>query len=105
MPIGKFKLRTTEFRGGDRFEQRIFAGYFFIANGRTTPWPEGVRRFAFDLTTRYAYFAKIQFTMIVSQGNTPEEFVADVADLANELLPELMWCLPDWAEVESLSTG
>ncbi len=105
MPVGEFKLRTTEFRGGDRLEQRIYAGYFFIANGRTTPWPEGVRTLAFDLTTRYAYFAKIQFTMIAPQGKTPEEFVADVADLANELLPELMWCLPDWAQVESMSTG
>ena len=105
MPVGDFKLRTTEFRGGDRLEQRIFAGYFFIANGRTTPWPEGVRRLAFDLTTQYAYFAKIQFTMFVPPDKTGEEFVADVADLANELLPELMWCLPDWAEVEALSTG
>ena len=105
MPVGDFKLRTTEFRSGDQLEQRIFAGYFFIANGRTTPWPEGVRRFAFDLTTRYAYFAKIQFTMFVSQDKTSEEFVVDVEDLANELLPEVLWCLPDWAEVESMSTG
>lgn len=105
MPLGDFKIRTTKFRGGENLEQRIFAGYFFIANGRTTPWPEGVRKFAFDLTTRYAYFAKIQFTMFVPRDKTSEEFVADVADLANELLPELMWCLPDWAEVEAMSTG
>ena len=41
MPVGDFKLRTSEFRGGDQLDQRIFAGYFFIANGRTTPSPGG----------------------------------------------------------------
>ena len=103
MPVGEFKLRTSEFRGGERLDQRIFAGYFFIANGRTTPSPEGVRLFAFDLSTEYAYYAKIQFTMVVSDEATLEQFTATVADLANEFLPELMWCLPDWAEVESMS--
>ncbi len=101
MPVGEFKLRTSEFLGGEHLDQRIFAGYFFIANGQTTPSPEGVRRFAFDLSTEYAYYAKIQFTMFVSEDATLEDFAATVADLANELLPELMWCLPDWAEVES----
>ncbi len=103
MPVGEFKLRTTEFRGGDQLDDRIFAGYFFIANGQTTPSPEGVRKFAFDLTTQYAYYTKIQFTMFVTQDATIEDFVTTVTDLANELLPELMWCLPDWAEVESMS--
>ena len=103
MPVGDFKLRTSEFLGGEQLDKRIVAGYFFIANGRTTPWPEGVRKFAFDLSTEYAYYAKIQFTMFVSEDSTLEEFAATVADLANEILPELMWCLPDWAEVESMS--
>ena len=102
MPIGDFRLRTTEFRWSDRPNERIFAGYFFVANGRTTPWPEGVRKFAFDLTTRYAYFAKIQFTMIAGADSTSDGFVGIVASLADELLPELMLCLPDWAEIESM---
>ena len=103
MPVGDFKLRTSEFRGGDQLDQRIFAGYFFIANGRTTPSPEGVRRFAFDLSTEYACYAKVQFTMVVGEDATLDEFTATVADLGNEFVPELMWCLPDWAEVESMS--
>ena len=102
MPIGEFKLRTTEFRLNDRPNERIFAGYFFVANGRTTPWPEGVRTFAFDLTSRHAYFAKIQFTMIAGPGSTSDDFIRIVATLADEILPELMLCLPDWAEIEEM---
>jgi hypothetical protein len=101
MPIGDFKLRTTEFREADNPDARIFAGYFFIANGQTTPLPEGVRAFAFNLETKYAYYAKIQFTMSVSNETTKRQFAEVVADLAGELLPELMLCLPDWSEIET----
>lgn len=99
MPVGDIEIRTTEFRDPERPGDAIFAGYFFIANGQTTAYPEGVRVFAFDLTTRYAYYAKVQFTMYAGRG-TREEFVDAVADLSNELLPHLMLCLPDWALVE-----
>ena len=103
MPIGNFKLRTTEFRRKGRPNERLYAGYFFIANGYTTPRPERVRWFAFDLTTKYAYFTKIQFTMGASESVERSEYVDLVSDLLNDLLPELMRCLPDWAEVESWS--
>ena len=105
MPIGEFKLRTTEFRDGANPDLRIYAGYFFIANGQTTPIPEGVRAFAFNLKTKYAYFAKIQFTMYAPEQLSREEFAEVVADLAAELLPELMLCLPDWSEIESESAA
>jgi hypothetical protein len=36
---------------------------------------------------------------------TREEFAEAVADLAAELLPELMLCLPDWSEIESESAA
>lgn len=101
MPVGDFKLRTTEFRAGDRLEERIYAGYFFIANGQVTPSPEGVRKFAFDLTTKHAYYAKVQFIMPASEQTDVEGFVALSTDLAEKLLPHLMLCLPDWAEVET----
>ncbi len=104
MPIGDFKLRTTEFRHLDWPENRIYAGYFFIANAQVTPRPEGVRKFAFDLTTKYAYYLKVQFTMVVPKETTREEFVAEVASLVTELLPEIMLCLPDWSEIESRSS-
>ncbi|MHC5008233.1 MAG: exosortase/archaeosortase family protein [Planctomycetota bacterium] len=105
MPINDFRLRTTEFRDGANPDVRIYAGYFFIANGQTTPNPEGVRVFAFNLKTKYAYFAKIQFTMYAPEQMTREEFAEAVADLAAELLPELMLCLPDWSEIESESAA
>ncbi len=103
MPIGNFRLRITEFRLKGRPKLRLFAGYFFIANGQTTPWPDRVRGFAFDLTTKYAYYAKIQFTMVLPESVERSEYVELVSDLLNGLLPELMRCLPDWAEVESWS--
>ena len=103
MPIGNFRLRTTEFRRKGRPNERLYAGYFFIANDYTTPRPERVRWFAFDLTTRYAYFTKIQFTMLAPESVERWEYVDLVSDLLNDLLPELMRCLPDWAEVESRS--
>jgi hypothetical protein len=107
MPIidGELRLRTTEFRDARRPQIRIYAGYFFITNGRTTPMPEGVRALAFNLRTKYAYYAKVQFTMYVPGTMEREDFAEVVADLASELLPELMLCLPDWSEVESGSVA
>ncbi|MHC4414836.1 MAG: exosortase-associated EpsI family protein [Planctomycetota bacterium] len=103
MPIGDFKLRTTEFRASNHPDMRIYAGYLFIANGTTTPSPEKVRSFAFDLRTRYAYYAKVQFSMYVAADVEADAFADVASDLLAELLPELMRCLPDWAEVESWS--
>ncbi|MBZ0172334.1 MAG: hypothetical protein K8E66_08150, partial [Phycisphaerales bacterium] len=54
-PIG---MKVSEFRGsGDTV---LFAGYFFIANGGTVASAEGVRTLAFDLTSDYAYYLKVQ---------------------------------------------
>ena len=103
MPFGEFRLRSSEFSFPQRSELRLHAGYFFIANGETTPLPERVRRFAFDLTTRHAYYAKVQFTMYATAEIEQEQFVESVSDLMVELLPELMRCLPDWSEVEKRS--
>lgn len=103
MPNEKFQLRTQEFRIKHRPDMPIYAGYLFIANGKTTPWPERVRLLAFQLKEKYAYYAKVQFTMYAAADIEPDDFVKLVSDLLAELLPELMRCLPDWAEVESWS--
>ncbi len=104
MPLGDFKLRTTEFLRANSPDERTFAGYFFIANGRVTPTPEGVRGLAFDLSTKFAYYCKVQ---LVAAGPDleAEPFVTQAADLLTELLPELMRCLPDWFEVETAAEG
>jgi exosortase len=105
MPPEPFQIRTTEFRLSKRPADRIFAGYFFIANGHTTPTPERVRMLAFDLQSRYAYYAKVQFTMSAAAETGPAEFAAIAAGLCDELLPQIMRCLPDWVEVRSRATG
>ena len=103
MPIGVLQLRTTEFSQPNRPDIRIYAGYTFIANGQTTPQPEGVRALAFDLTDEYAYYCKIQLMSYGGPDFDREAFVAQASAFLEQLLPELMRCLPDWADVERRS--
>lgn len=101
MPIGDIRLRVTEFRHPDYGDARIYAGFFFIANGHITASPYQVRALAFDRTDKFAYYTKVQFTKVGSADLTRQEYAAMVTDLVEHLLPEIMRCLPDWAEVES----
>lgn len=90
------QLRVTEF-AAQRGTRKIYAGYFFIANGGTTPDADGVRLLAFDLKQEYAYYLKVQVT---SQSvESPEELVAEASSLIGELMPSIMRCAPDWVEV------
>lgn len=90
------KLNVMEFVGKEG--KPLYAGYFFIANGGTVAKAEGVRLLAFDLTSTYAYYCKVQFTS--SSFSNPEDFVSASSKLLDELLPEIVRCLPDWVEVE-----
>jgi len=102
MPQGEFRLRTVEFSDKKDPGRRIFGGYFFIANGRVTPTPEGVKKLAFIKSEEYAYYCKVQLTMSGSNRQFgEEEFVRAAADFVGALLPELMRCLPDWSEIEA----
>jgi hypothetical protein len=92
---------VTEFQKVDQPDLRVYAGYFFIANGATTASPEAVKLLAFDPTDEYAYYAKVQFTMTGGREFGVEQFIEHVSDLCETLLPEVMRCLPDWAEVQS----
>jgi exosortase len=104
MPLGDLGLRTTEFRSIKIPGARIYAGYFFVSNGRTTPYPERIRTLAFDLHQEYAYYCKVQFTAQGDGSFGPEEFTALVEELLTPLLGHIMHCLPDWAEVNSPTT-
>lgn len=95
--IDRLTLRVTQFVRPDD-GRALYAGYFFIANGATVDSAEGVRMLAFDLETRYAYYLKVQFNGITA--GSAEELARDAADLLNELLPDLMRCVPDWVRVE-----
>jgi hypothetical protein len=96
-PEGGLRLRVTEFEtpGGTR----LLAGYFFVANGGTVASAEGVRRLAFDLRSEYAYYMKVQVMSL--SARTPEDLARAAGRLLDDLLGELMRCVPDWALVES----
>jgi hypothetical protein len=101
MPVGDIELRITEFESEDSPEIRVFAGYLFIANGRTTPTPDSVRLLAFAPSERHAYYCKVQFNMVGPASFTRQQFVDAVSAFFKDFLPDLMRCLPDWAEVEA----
>jgi len=82
----------------DRRGQTLYAGYFFIANGGTVERAEGVRMLAFDLSDDYAYYLKVQVT---SQTVESLDELGEVASsLINDLIGDIMYCLPDWVEVD-----
>lgn len=99
MPLGEFQLRTTEFTHPQIGDDRVIAGYFFVANGKTTAYPERIRMLAFDPSSKYAYYCKIQFTIRGGRDFDTEKFEKVVSDLSTQLLPEIMACLPDWSQV------
>lgn len=98
---GEFELRTVEMQHTKRSSERVFAGYCFVANGCFTPSPEGVKLFAFDQRDKYAYYCKLQFVAMAVNNMSRERFLELAADLTDELLPEMMRCLPDWVDVNA----
>lgn len=100
LPLGIEDLRmsVTQFRSSDD-SYRLYAGYFFIANGRVYATANDVRLNAYKLENEYAYYAKIQFS------STDVESAEELARLAGDFLDasfhEIMRLLPDWVEVEA----
>lgn len=99
MPLGEFEIRTTQFSHPQLGDDHVFAGYFFVANGKTTAYPERIRLLAFDPSSKYAYYCKIQFTIRGRQNFTIDDFRKIISELSSELMPDIMACLPDWPEV------
>jgi len=94
----QLQFRVTQFTGPGQ-NATLFAGYFFIANGGHVSSPEGVRSLAFELTDDYAYYLKVQISS--AEVQTSEELSALAGSLLDELLPEIMRCVPDWADVHT----
>ncbi len=91
-----FKIRISEFIDPDG--GKLYAGYFFIANGGTKANADDVRQLAFNLSDDYAYFLKVQIT-----GRTFdsfEEFAHYGGEFLGELIGEIMRCVPDWVDVQ-----
>jgi hypothetical protein len=92
----KIKLHTMNFidHGKD-----LYAGYFFIANGGAVSRAEDVRLLAFDLKATYSYYLKIQVT--TPDVSSQQELAELSASLLDEILGDIMRCVPDWVEVET----
>jgi hypothetical protein len=93
----QIRMRTMKFLAGEGVG--LYAGYFFIANGGHTPSPDGVRGLAYEMTSTYAYYMKVQVTS--STFKTSEEFVEASSSLIGELLGDFMRVTPDWVKVLS----
>ncbi len=108
LPIGDMKIRVTEFQNPKQPALRLLGGYLFIANGRLTPDPYGVRALAFERSERFAYYCKVQFSMRYNARGDESSlaiFREKADDLFRELLPHLMARLPDWPTVEHAASG
>ena len=91
----------TQFQDRRDPSRRQVGGYFFVANGRTTPSAYVVRTYAFDLGNRYAYYCKVQVSGIFPQGTSERDWSDRAGDLLTHAMPHIMRCLPDWPEWES----
>jgi hypothetical protein len=106
LPVGDYALRTTIFTSPDRPSLRNFGGYLFVANGRTTSSAMAVENVAFDLTSEYAYYCKIQLNATMasmSEANEEENlerFETLATDFLESLIPAMTEVLPDWREYE-----
>jgi hypothetical protein len=102
-PGSPLSLRINEFRGpvrsGEKEGPRFIAGYCFIANGGWVSSAEGVRFLAFNLTDDYAYYLKVQVGS--DDVQSPEELAELSGSLLDDLIGELMTCVPDWARVKA----
>lgn len=95
-PERPLKLRITQYDAHKR--GAYYAGYFFLGNGGWVSNAEEVRLLSFDLRQDYAYYAKVQFGS--ASVSSPEELAEVAGSLMNDLLGEIMTCVPDWMKVE-----
>ncbi|MBO6513486.1 MAG: exosortase-associated EpsI family protein [Phycisphaerales bacterium] len=95
-PENPLSMRCSEFLIGDG--RKIYAGYFFIANGGTKANANEVRTLAFNLSDDYAYYMKVQVNCVTAESM--DEFVEYSGQVLSELIGELMRCTPDWVEVQ-----
>ena len=85
---------------------RQIGAYFFVANGRTTGSALAVENVAFDLTSPYAYYCKVQLNYRAQSAGDDDATLASFQELASDfmtsLLPEIAQILPDWRDYESV---
>ncbi|MCH2136318.1 MAG: exosortase [Phycisphaerales bacterium] len=101
MPAGEPLLRAMEFRDARQRDNRIWAGYFFITNGRMRPSPSEVYRTAYAGSEQYAYYCKVQVVFSGGGSFDKDEFLRVSGDFLSLAMPYIMRSLPDWANVLS----
>ena len=99
LPSGDTRIRAMEFKHPDSQEGRIYAGYFFIANGRMTPSPAGVYATAYVGPEAYAYYCKVQVVMGGDRDFDQDMFIKYASEFLSLAMPYIMRSLPDWAHV------
>ena len=77
---------------------RNAAAYFFVANGQFMASNTAVR-FSFDLRDRYAYYCKVELSFPGIKD--PKEIERRAQAFLDDMLPEIMACLPDWTDVQA----
>jgi len=96
-PEEPFTMRCSEYLapGG----RKVYAGYFFIANGGVRANANDVRTLAFNLTDDYAFYLKVQVTSYTADSF--EEHIEHSSSLLSDIIGEIMRCTPDWVEVRA----
>lgn len=94
-PERPIEMRCSEYLapGG----RKLYAGYFFIANGGVRANANDVRALAFNLSEDYAFYLKVQVTSYTADSF--EEHAAYSSGLVSDIIGEIMRCTPDWVDV------
>jgi len=95
-PETKITMRCSEFIVGKG--QKIYSGYFFIANGGTKANANDVRTLAFNLSDDYAYYLKVQINCVTAESM--DDFIEYSGLILGDLIGEIMRCTPDWVRVQ-----
>lgn len=95
--VDDLKINVTQFRN-QAGTQKLFAGYFFIANGGIVPTADEVRLLAFKLEDDYSYYLKVQFSS--AMVGSAEELAEAAGSLLDEMWAELAQRVPDWVAVK-----
>jgi hypothetical protein len=82
-----------------RADEEMHVSYFFIANGNFKATTESVRTLVFHVHDKYAYWCKVE-VLPIGIANY-DDAVEAVRQFLSFALPEIMTCLPDWAEVRA----
>ncbi|MBL9140337.1 MAG: exosortase-associated EpsI family protein, partial [Phycisphaerae bacterium] len=103
MPVGEMALTLTRFQNPKSPSIEQLFGYFFIANGGVTSSTFDVRKLAFKLSDRFAYYCKVQVSTAYAEDprSAKDRYQEQVGGFIKVLMPYLMRILPDWPALEA----